>query len=592
MSTISTEVNRAEREPSASFVVRSTMHEILSDVTRAREVFELDEQSEQKLTAQIEAHQGLTERVNHFIDMLPSPYATIDDLVAQGAVAAQDATEFYLDLNTFLQDPWAARSVLYMPFEWLPDPHSRSEEVELRDARTTFLETYTNTWWSLLREHDIRAEYEDGDMRLDIDANTDNLPRVIKAAHLIPFLLVRDVITEDDVWYIYDGTNSQVLKASIDDAMMVYRHLGESQEPVFATFATLTTDMIHQYHESQLAQMYAEREAHASPQRLEWLEKVAFETTVQDMARGCDFEQAVTFLSGNDELLRSTGVIALGELAAHADDVLRARAIEALLDRGSPEIKYFSMTLIRLYHAGYVDETALIARGIRIPYLHGDLSHNLDLSDKEMETVRNYIDAVQGDEALCAQLFPAVIVGGSRLKGYGDEHSDVDVTILVRPGVDVREREALLAKVLPLLNGDKPHEFWLEYENKELHIRDIETNDQFVGNDYWVHVLFGGAWVGDEGAIRELQSRLYPSYFKDGYLEGTDMPLQPAYLKRIEDDVLLYRLLHRGYAHQFPTRGLHVPYAERIDGKGVFYDAGYRQLAMRLFIEKVFLPTI
>ena len=78
---------------------------------------------------------------------------------------------------------------------------------------------------------------------------------------------------------------------------------------------------------------------------------------------------------------------------------------------------------------------------------------------------------------------PVVLIGGSRLKGYGDEHSDVDVTICMRPGADESRRTELLDKVMPLLGGEKPHEFWLEEAGQGLAIRLLDTDDQFVAID-------------------------------------------------------------------------------------------------------------
>jgi len=580
----SQEVNAGEFERHNSFVMRTD------------DVFNLNDHQRQLLTKQVAERQALISCVNQFIDKLPSPQMDIDDAVDQDYVTPHEVADFYLGLTRFLRDPQAAHIVLYMPFEWLPTSLSQTpdDDDELAVISAEFREAYVETWWSLLREQEVRAHYDDGDMRLDIDSDTGKLPRVVKAAHLIPFLLAKDIISEDDVEYIYRGTNSEVLRASIDDARQVYRHLHEDVSTDVAAVTTrVTPESVYAYHEQQLAQMHIEREADASPQRLEWLEKVAYELTAQDTAAILDIDSAAEFLESDDELLRSAGYIALGRFVEAADTAdIRSYALSALLESGSREVKYYSMTLIRLYHGGFIDERELVVIGVRIPKLHGELSQNLDLGDEKMEVVRTYIDTVNGHPELAAKLYPAVLIGGSRLKGYGDEHSDIDVTICVRPGVDASDRDALAAQVLPLLGGDKPHEFWLETEGDGLHIRTIDCDDQFVGNDYWVHVLFGGAWVGDETAIDELQRKLYASYFTTGYLEGTEMPLQPAYLKRIEDDVVLYRLLHRGYAHQFPSHSLTVPGADYIDGNGVFYDAGYRQLATRLFIEKVFLPTL
>lgn len=595
MKRLDREVSASEFERQTSFVLRPSLHEVLGNANLAYEAFGLDAHQQQMLCEQVLERQELAEYVNACIDKLPSPYLDMREAVAQGYISSTEVAELYARLNGFLSDPAATRVVLYMPLEWLPDMAHPSDDQTLRAAEEGFCEAYVDAWWSLLREHDVRAHFDDGDMRLDIDASTETLPRVVKAAHLIPFILGKGLISEADVAYIHDGTNSLVLRQSIDEAMAVYRHIHDASggTPPEKVTTEVTPEMVHDYHAQQLSHMCAEKEAEASPQRLEWLEKVAFEATVQDMAARLSAEQAREFLVSDDEMLRSVACIALGHIA-HTTLGAEARTdvVTALLEHGSSSIKYYSITLLQLYRAGYVIQEELDRRGIRVPLLHGELSYNLNLDTKEMETVRNYIDAVRQDPELAAQLYPAVLVGGSRLKGYGGEHSDIDVTICVRPGVDAAVRDALLERIVPLLGGEKPHEFWLEERGHYLAIRTLDVDDQFVGNDYWVHVLFGGAWVGDDAAVRVLQSKLYPPYFTERYFEGTDMPLQPAYRRRIEDDVLLYRLLHRGYAHQFSTHSLETPHAELIDGHGVFYDSGYRQLATQLFIEKVFLPNL
>lgn len=596
MSARKTEVNPSEFERATRPVLRPSVHEILSDADSAHGAFDLDDHQRDALDEQVRERSELAAYSARFIEKLPSPYMELRDAVEQNHITATEVAELYARLSEFLRDISATRLVLYLPFQWLPDRTNPSDDPTLQAAEASFAESYIDAWWSLLCDHDVRAHFDDGDMRLDIDKNPDELPHVIKAAHLLPFIIPKGLISEEDVAYIYNGTNSATLRSSIDEAMAVYRGMSQRVSEDTSRHEaemSVSPEMIHAYHTAQLQQVYTEREAHASPQRLEWLEKVAFETTVQTMATHVDISQARDLMVTSDELLESTGCIALGNIVETTDAPdERLRAISTLLTYGSVSMKYYSMTLLRLYRGGCIDQTELDTRGIRIPLLHGELSKNLDLNDSEVNVIHRYIDAVQHDPELSTRLYPVVLVGGSRLKGYGDEHSDVDLTICVKPGVDESMREALLSRVLPLLDGDKPHEFWLEDDGTRLHIRDIETQDQFVGNDYWVHVLFGGAWVGDEIAIRELQSNIYPPYFFERYFQDTDMALQPAYLQRIEHDVLLYRLLHRGYAHQYPVPPLRMPRAELIDGNGVFYDGGYRQLATQLFIEKVFLPVV
>ena len=592
MSNLENQYSAGEAERQPRFVLRPPLHEVLSSPALADDAFMFDEPQRKALQEQVRLRSELAGFTNGFISQLPSPTMELQEAMTLGYISAADLAELYARMSELLRDETATRVVLYMPFEWLPGNDANPDDEALRCATDEFREAYVDAWWSLLREHDARVHYDDGDMRLDVDKNPDELPQVIKAAHLIPFLLKKGIISESDVTYIYDGTNSDVLRGSIDDAMTVYSHRNDQRVDAQTQMPTAPEEL-HAYHADQLRYMHEERDAGASPQRLEWLQKVAFETTVKAMSVHLDLEGASEYMNSLDELEQSTGCVALGRIAETAiDSDERQHAISLLLDRGSTSMKYYSMTLRRLARVQLVKGADLAVRGIAVPRLHGDLSRNLDIGSREMKVLCDFTQAVRDDTELRQQLYPVVLIGGSRLKGYGDEHSDVDVTICMRPGADESRRTELLDKVMPLLGGEKPHEFWLEEAGQGLAIRLLDTDDQFVGNDHWVHTLFGSAWVGDEATIRDMRSRLLPRYFAEQQYGETNMPLQPAYRKRIEKDVLLYRLLHRGYAHQFPVQGQNIPYAELIDGNGVFYDSGYRQLATQLFIEKVFVPTV
>lgn len=591
------EANKGEFEPQARIVLVPPIHEVLSDAKAAENVFDLSEDRNEILIDQVREHQELAEFTHDFINKLSSPGVSLQELMRHGDISANDLAELYVRLSKFMSEPENARVALYLPFEWLPDASFETDDDVLQAATDEFRDTFVRTWWSLLREHDIRAHYNDGDMKLDIDANPDNLPLVIKAAHLLPFILAKGIVTEAEVDYIYNGTNSFVLRQSIDEAMRVYHHRHDKAEakPINAD---ASPEAIYKYYADQLELIHGEREADASPQRLGWLEKVAYETTVYDMARHLAEDDDVVvrtkdYLMSSEDMLQSIGCVTLGRIAEQTGSLaVRDWAANTLVNYGDIRMKYFSLTARRLYHGGILSEYDLERRGVTLPRLSGELSKNIDLDSDEMEVVGRYIDALQNRPELTEDLYPVVLVGGSRLKGYGDEHSDIDVTILVRPGTDESRRKDLVAAATELL-GDKPHEFWLHYDDGRLVVRDIETDDHFVGNDYWVHVLFGGAWVGDSDAIGSIQSQLYPPYFEDKYFGESDMSLQRAYRRRIEDDALLYRLLHRGYAHHYPAYDrLDMPYSELIDGQSVFYDSGYRQLATQLFIEKVFLPTL
>lgn len=62
-------------------------------------------------------------------------------------------------------------------------------------------------------------------------------------------------------------------------------------------------------------------------------------------------------------------------------------------------------------------------------------------------------------------------------------------------------------------------------------------------------------------------------------------------LRRLEQDALQYRLMHKGYEYHYAVRADDVTLPQDgIDSGSTFWDEGYRTLATRLFAEKVRLP--
>jgi hypothetical protein len=106
-----------------------------------------------------------------------------------------------------------------------------------------------------------------------------------------------------------------------------------------------------------------------------------------------------------------------------------------------------------------------------------------------------------------------------------------------------------------------------------------------MGNSSYAHVLFGGAWFGDLELVKELHAKLLTPY-----LFTENKSLREVCLRELERDNLQYRLLHKGYDYLFPAgKRLQTNY---IDAHCAFYDSGYRMLATKLFLKKVFLPRL
>jgi hypothetical protein len=105
--------------------------------------------------------------------------------------------------------------------------------------------------------------------------------------------------------------------------------------------------------------------------------------------------------------------------------------------------------------------------------------------------------------------------------------------------------------------------------------------------------LFNSVWIGNAGIIYSLRERLLPAYFQEDNQNNFGRSARELYLERLEQDLLQYRLMHKGYERHFPINTLsHLPHAELVDGSSAFWDSGYRQIATKLFVNSVFLPKI
>ena len=215
-----------------------------------------------------------------------------------------------------------------------------------------------------------------------------------------------------------------------------------------------------------------------------------------------------------------------------------------------------------------------------------------------MDAIRDMASSIKSNSELSQLIYPVVLVFGSRLNGYGSQGADIDISVFVKPEMSFSNRaklQSLLRKTFAheKVRGDEIIEFWLEEKEGKLLVRDFTEQDVSLGQSYWTHILFGGAWEGDKDAINELCEKLLVSYMCDTgeIIKGRDA--RSLYIEDIEQSTLQYRLMHKGYERFFPPHGgIHTPHVDEIDSESMFWDSGYRQLATRLFVSRVFLPKI
>lgn len=140
-----------------------------------------------------------------------------------------------------------------------------------------------------------------------------------------------------------------------------------------------------------------------------------------------------------------------------------------------------------------------------------------------------------------------ILVGGSRFKGYGTVDSDLDS--------------------------------WL--------LSDLLGHDEFyLGSPHASHIYFNTAWICNSPSV------LYDSIIQDVLHMYDDPKNRRRSLERMEFDLILYRLLHKGFSRMTGIHHFETSSYLTMDGDCPFYHDGWRRIATMLFAKYVFIPHV
>lgn len=438
------------------------------------------------------------------------------------------------------EEPDAARLILYLPLELLPDRR--------READARLVAAVLRRWWELLAVSDVRANFVDGDL-----VEGEPPPRVVKAAHLLPALMERRLVSAADVQALIErARGDEILLDSLADALPEL--LPQTAPPRRKDEPLAVSPARQDWQRRQRAEQAEQRRAE--------------EVAAAILRRGSVAEALKNLPEAVD--VEGTRIV-LERLAT--EDLSRARAayaacaprLEALW-RSAPDALVSLWS--RLEAMGAIEDPPWARLGFSRPRLDGTHFGDPHLHELVARELGPLLDM--------PQLYPAGIFFGSRLKGYATSDADLDLAVFVRPGVTAAPR-------LP----PKTVEFWLDERGDELAVHDFPAPEATRAGSDWVHVLFGGAWYGDRATIEMLHARLLAPYLRS-------RAPRAVWLEELERDVLQYRLLHRGYARLQPPRGGLPATATTagLDPTSTFWDEGYRRLATLLYVERVFLPSV
>lgn len=590
----------------------------------------------------------LSQSIDALYAKLPDAERSIDEGLAGGALTEADVAHYYNELTRLLaSDDESGRLILYLPFELLPEQSHTPTTAELTEATARFLEAYKNAWSEQLLVHDLRADFMDGDVP-EQAARRSSLPQVVKAAHLIPPLVTRGILSTDEVIDRLEISTDAMLAESIADALPVLFDLGAiqpahiarmetSENPIVCNMAAILrsidsrnadavpelppTDLrgiTAKYHGALTAITDAAGVADEkiTPARSAWLRQKnaaqALDANANEIARGLQagtldshafFEFVASADHDNDALIANAILhVLLQQNSEHSetaevDSNSYLKSLHSLwMRRSKTNSDDIESVYLKLFSRGIIREETLNELSIPIPALDTPFAKRKESIHNELKEINDALEVVRSNSELMRMIYPVAITLGSRMKGYAQSTADLDVAIFVRPSIGEAERARLQSLIQSTFVNEKigghAMEFWLEEHDGDLRIKNFENPDTLRGDSSLPHPLLG-AWCGDESAIKELYDRLMPGYL---YSENKSIAGENArhvLLREMEHDSLQYRLMHKGY-ERFNARqgGIHTAHSDQIDGASMFYDSGYRRLANKLYVDRVFLPEL
>jgi len=620
------------------------------DPARAAEVWPEKITTNETFLQQTTERKELNDRLNDIFDCLPKPDISFESAIKQGHITEEQAEKVYKSLSKLLEsDQGYNRIALYLPFELMPDKKWQPVGEKLRQASEQFRQSYMKAWKSLLTQHDVRANFVDGDV-LEAEHRKGDLPRVVKAAHLIPKLVEKGFMGVENAITLMEESDDPVLKNSIADALGVLADMGlitkkeielmeKSEDQLVRSMAHITASGMQKKERAagtkkelkkitflsvkeKLAREFSkidkQKQGNITKKRDAWLTQKKKQEVIESLGENIslqivdgNFESNTTeeFLTQKADGASQQALIEGIRKAIESVETTDAKKSQelynqyketllALWENNNSETKEaLAKTFRRFFQLGIVDNIQLAELNITVPKLAGPFSENLKTVEKEMVEVQSAVASIETNPELSQMIYPIALVFGSKLKGYGAEDTDIDTAVLIKPEVPFNEREKLQKLLRDTFSQEKIQgevvEFWLQEKEGKLSVRDFDEHDTLLGENYWTYILFGAAWQGDKNAIRELREKLLVPYMYDTDKKIKGQDARALYLSEIERDALQYRLMHKGYERSFPSYGgIHTAHADEIDGESMFYDSGYRQLATKLFASRVFLPKL
>lgn len=556
---------------------------------------------------------------------VPDVGMDLEKAAKEGLLRPGELSLLYNRLSDFIEaDKNNARIILYLPFELLPEAGHLDEHNELSVAEKRFLNVYLKGWKALLYESEVRAHFVDGNV---VEPELSGKPprRVRKAAHLAPFLVKKGILSETDITELAETADDE-LKESLKESLNVIHDQKLAEETADqksleketarlggkALIDSLLSDLSFQFKKIEERYQFNQSRLPANLQpRVEWERSdgklKAIDLVSKEVKDGLAEKRIslsdLEYLSNIGEAPAIAGIRAIrDQVEEMGQDQVSAlfseydKFLKNLWLTGTGRIKDEVATLwSHLLVLGIIPEKYLEQFGLNVPKLDDTDSKENILP--ESDQIKEAIQKIEEDPELASAIYPILLLTGSRFKGYARGTSDLDIAILTKPGAELGKRNEIKSRVKSLISEFQKGEivdFWTEKQEDKLKIKDTPAIDTTLATSDWADSILGGFWFGDSEVIKDLFGKLVSNYIFEGREQtGFGVDKRTIRLRTIEQQALQYRLMHTGYDRFYPRRGgIKTEHSDGIDGNSAFYDSGYRRVATKLFLRKVFYPKI
>ncbi|MEI6352822.1 MAG: hypothetical protein WCO35_02715 [Candidatus Nomurabacteria bacterium] len=548
----------------------------------------------------------------------------IEDALEKNLIQTEEIEDFYKSIiNLIEKDKDSKRLLLYFPLELIPE--MKNEKLKF------FSEFYKNNWKDLLKEIDLREDFNIGDVP-EKEIRVGGLAKISKAAHLIPFLIEKNIINKNDVFNILENGNEKVLIESTLDTLRILaekkylniediKRLENSKNVDIRNTAkmiqhdqtaTVKDNNIENVHEKLNIREFfnsMNRELNINEEgmfltdklpenRKKWLTGIEKEKIIKKYSEilyiKISKEEYEINTITEDKNLNTENIQAFIKtietlIIENSNNENYWQSLNKLKKRDDVNIKNSVLnTLNRLNSINITNENYFSKR---------ELDKDKKETEKSVENkIKNILSKIEKDPLLGKIIYPLGILQGSHIKGYGKENSDIDLGVFIKENVNFEKHNDIKNAFSNILKESNIKgsimEFWLKKENNYLWIQDFDNPDHTLG-DSLLTAPITGSWYGDEKSISFLQKELIPKYLYSENKHIFGFNARKIWLKDIEHNLIQYRLMHKGYKeNSLEQGGINSKYKEEIDGESMFYDSGFRRSATKIYLEKVFLPQL